>query len=1603
MALGNVPSFGARWGFARQVQALVKKNLTLLVTRHWLSTLVQAAIVPILILALTLNINNFTPKNTGNGIGSPQPVRAIHDAISGNQQLVFVKPPHLGADVDRVIRTISSTLPAAQVLEFDSWKQGDKYCKASFRGVSTCYAMITFNDSPLSSSQNHTWNYTMRFDPARADSAFSVFSGGTSYHRYWWPTQLALDNAITNSTDVPDAYLYTTTTQEEIDRRNRENYGRSVVSQLCIVFFLSILPGIYHVVNVVTTERESGLAQLIDAMGGSPTARVVSHMAAFSIIYFPTWLIFGVLYWYLLFHDSNAAIFIFWQIFSGLAILNTSIFASAFFHRRRISSIFVVICFVCLGGGAALMISKRPVASTVIPLSLFFPQMNYIFVLSHMARFALIAEPVDMSLAKIGNVNAEQTYFVAVWTFWVLLIIQIPAYAILAVVAERRIHGLNFKGRTMAVSDKAEDSTVAIRTTGLSMAYPTSWHRNLLGFGKQEGFKALNGVDLIARKHQILCLLGVNGAGKSTTLDLVSGFHTQTAGDIFINADVSQLGVCPQRNVLFDKLTVLEHVKFWSRIKGGREDLDALHEIIAACDLTIKTNSQAKTLSGGQKRKLQLACMFVGGATVCLMDEVTSGLDPISRRTIWNIILAERSKRSMVFTTHFLDEGEVLADHIVILSKGQIKCQGSGTELKNQFGGGYRVYVAKEADVPGIIAPKTVHQDQVVYRTPDSKSASHIVSQLEAGNHTGVQIAGPTIEDVFLNVAQSDVSENGAAASKQAKSGSAEEGDDMSAAPELGHLSSGQSTSFAQQVRILMMKRLRVLPRYWAAAFLALVLPIACMPAINTFIAPDYLRPVCQNDISKNVVQQDGPYLSLPWFYVSPGTPLGPRSAVPAVRTALTDYPVGAYDEWNRYNVSNFDNDFKIVDSYDDFQAAVHDIQTSHLYIVSAMYMGDNESHPATLAQMANYNMDHGPINIYTSARSKVRIAVYGEYASYIGSYLDGGGSIMYILYAAFILAVYPTFFALYPAFEKVSNVRALQCSNGVRPLPLWTAYFLFDLVFVLAVSIAYTVTISQQFPFWWGPGYMFPICLLHGITSMLIAYIVSIRATSQLSSFLWTLGISLVTYVIVALSSALPSVTSDPLDVQRISDILAYTLDLLFPLGNVVRGIAVGFNLYSITCRDDGSVVTPGSWWGYGFPITYLIVQVIGLGALLIWLDSDLSFSLLRPRRAPSDPTTPESHPLTSTSGVAKEAARVETTQTDLLRLVNVTKTFSNNSTPAVDSVSLGLGEGEILALLGPNGAGKTTIVNMIRGELRPDRDSGDSGDILLGDINVSRHPRLAQRRIGVCPQFDALDLLTTRQHLNFYAQIKGIKDVDADVNLVMSRVGLLEHADKQAAALSGGNKRKLSLAIALLGNPRVLILDEPSSGMDAAAKRRFWKILAEVAPGRSVLLTTHSMEEADALATRAAILSGRLLAIGTTRALRKIYSDLYHVQLVLRTAPHSTEEEMAAVEAWVRSEFVDVVFESASLGGLVNFSVPASAGEKTGERGNTVGHLIRRLEEHREQLGLQDYSIGAPTLEKVFLSVVKDNYTEEHEEERSRLASWGGLFRGRKKTAAV
>lgn len=280
--------------------------------------------------------------------------------------------------------------------------------------------------------------------------------------------------------------------------------------------------------------------------------------------------------------------------------------------------------------------------------------------------------------------------------------------------------------------------------------------------------------------------------------------------------------------------------------------------------------------------------------------------------------------------------------------------------------------------------------------------------------------------------------------------------------------------------------------------------------------------------------------------------------------------------------------------------------------------------------------------------------------------------------------------------------------------------------------------------------------------------------------------------------------------------------MGVVFPIANVQKALMVGLNTYRINCRPDGHIPYGGSIFGYGGPILLLVIQVICFALLLVWLESNNSFAAMtnflrqaaRQKKLPVTGKEEEEVGLSVAEEVSKEAARVDVTTSDLLRISHVSKAFGGNQ--AVDDMTFGLGEGEILALLGPNGAGKTTLINMITGELRP-----DAGEIFLRGVDVQKHTRLAQKSLGLCPQWDALDLMTARQHLEFYARIRGVEDVAQNVGVVLEMTGLKQHADKPANKLSGGNKRKLSLGISLVGNPDILCLDEPSTSMDALSRR--------------------------------------------------------------------------------------------------------------------------------------------------------------------------------------
>ncbi len=206
---------------------------------------------------------------------------------------------------------------------------------------------------------------------------------------------------------------------------------------------------------------------------------------------------------------------------------------------------------------------------------------------------------------------------------------------------------------------------------------------------------------------QIFALLGHNGAGKTTTIQTLTGLLKPTHGkaeleglEIFENQDKfrENLGVCPQHNVLFDYLTVREHLELYAAFKGVSNQIikKKVDKMLYEIELVDNQHQLSKTLSGGQRRKLSVAIALIGEAKVIMLDEPTSGMDTTTRRRFWEMVKQYKEGRIIILTTHYMDEADILGDRICIMAEGNVQCCGSSLFLKNRFGAGYNLVLAKQ-------------------------------------------------------------------------------------------------------------------------------------------------------------------------------------------------------------------------------------------------------------------------------------------------------------------------------------------------------------------------------------------------------------------------------------------------------------------------------------------------------------------------------------------------------------------------------------------------------------------------------------------------------------------------------------------------------------------------------------------------------------------------------------------------------------------------------------------------------------------------------------------------------------------------------------------
>ena len=307
----------------------------------------------------------------------------------------------------------------------------------------------------------------------------------------------------------------------------------------------------------------------------------------------------------------------------------------------------------------------------------------------------------------------------------------------------------------------------------------------------------------------------------------------------------------------------------------------------------------------------------------------------------------------------------------------------------------------------------------------------------------------------------------------------------------------------------------------------------------------------------------------------------------------------------------------------------------------------------------------------------------------------------------------------------------------------------------------------------------------------------------------------------------------------------------------------------------------------------------------------------------------------------------------------------------PAVDRLSLHLEKNAIFCLLGHNGAGKSTTMNILTGIIAP-----SSGFVSICGHDIKENLHEVQTMIGVSPQFDCLwDELTAMDHLRIYAAVKGISPdrIDEEARYCLTYVDLIDMADSATGTYSGGMKRRLSLAIALIGDPKAIFLDEPTTGMDPVHKQEAWTMIQKMKRDRIVVLTTHSMEEADCLGDRIGIMgSGRLQCVGTSLSLKNAYGSGYRLRLF---AP----ERKWAVK--ISAEILAQIPESKLLrsnAGSMTFTIPFKSVDNFPS--------VMNLFEHQYASQILEWSISHTTLEEVFLLVTTScgfaaNFEEQEE----------------------
>lgn len=1129
--------------------------------------------------------------------------------------------------------------------------------------------------------------------------------------------------------------------------------------------------------------------------------------------------------------------------------------------------------------------------------------------------------------------------------------------------------------------------------------------------------QALRGISIDFYKGQITALLGHNGAGKTTMMSILTGLLSPTEGMVLINGKkasdemddiISDLGLCPQEDMLFPDLNVFEQIEFFGLLKNKNKTKGEVQAevnlLLTKLKLLPKKNVVPSKLSGGQKRRVCLGMAIIGDASTLILDEPTSGMDPESRRDTWDILLKMRGQKTILISTHNMEEADILGDRTAIIHLGRLKSYGSPMFLKKLYGQGnieVTLSTEKEYNFEKIKSQfsrncKLINLDggKMVFNVPYTPELPQDLDKIEEKKEelgvNGISVSLITLEQVFLKATKED------------------EDEVDSCRPHMDEISKVTGRDLLlQSAMALFMKKLTYTYKNILTFWLIIAIPLVSIFLIG---------------LDFNALRDTSPLIPIrldkyryPESFVSSDEPFEST-----YKKVVEEFEGVAVDVGGT-NISQ-----KMLD------LATKDLATYRNNLIAAASIQINDEKKVKMnafySTSASYSI---PISVNLLSNTLLKTLAGEDYEINVWSQKfpnlyksseivetqdDTFGRVLLLI--AFL---YPTIalFVIHPLRETSLGVKQLQRMTGVPSWLYWGTMFLFDfLIFFVAIIVIllgfFAIDCIFDIRMFRGTemAIMVLLLVLFALNTLPVVYTFSFlkKSTSTVITMLSLLplgaiAMELILHILMLNISDMKFMELLRATQKKIFLMIPYisffhgqisffetagqnaqcrrSPQQFLDIACMVHSKCCGLECHNGSCKKSLSYfpdfkgdinlaesvlymsLTPifyftilGLLEHRIIPYILMKIQRYEPKCVIDEMDDQVKKEKLSVAFELSKLKT-ESDPAKMQGSMEKMNSSTENPEndSDAIYLVYELSKFYG-LLPAVKEINFSVKKSECFGLLGVNGAGKSTTFRMLTGDEFP-----NSGVMYLGGKEIYNNRKEYLAQMGYCPQTSALiNSLNARDHLRLFAMIRGVpkEQVHLEVEKWINRLNLNLCAAQPSGAYSGGNKRRLNIAIALIGNPNLVLLDEPTTGVDPAARRSLWHVIKSCQlAGQSIILTSHSMEECEALCNRLVIMvKGQFVCIGQSQQLKQRFGAGYDINLKLNPERSNSDVEKikndleSTLECELRDEHV----------GYITYHVTNS---KTTWK--TMYHFMEVLKETYECI--EDFTVLSATLEQLFL----------------------------------